>query len=753
MNAAVQIQSPSPSAVFHIYKRDVKVQVQRHERTIWLSERVVVEQAGISGDYLRTKGKSRYKASVQSAIDREKSVLPVTGKAWRYATFDGRTYYDEQYIPQRHRDKLPTPLELLGVAQGKAVTDEEVAEAVEGKLQNALECYLSHTDLLKIKEEGADGRGFAILEAGKYLRAKAYMDMATGLLAHRGYIGLGIRTRTEFYKILTSLLQREATAGEIRGIDIKNPDALRQKLSRYMKLGNDQDARRGFIVGRKWNNLNARIARPMEVVNRETGEIEEHDVHRILMEFFYMGYRPDGKQGFNKERKTALYDKYKKAMSQQGIEAMSYRSYCRYTKDIFSTIQTASARHGSKYADTVHMPYIRAKKLEYADSLWAIDGSGTKLTYQDMSSGQLRVRTLYAFYVFDVASRKILGYHLSEKRGESWEELIRPALKMAYKTSGRTMPRELVCDNASGLSKNKDSLRLMTEKLRCIAPGNSQANMAETLIRLFIHSVADQLNFAGTFNSKHIEYKGNAEGLDKNELMTQGGAEMQMAVMVERWNKAEGTDGRSPNQIYDEDKNEDTQQMSIHTYRELFGWRSTRTLSGTRGYITLTKNKEDYCYTLPQYPACMEQISKAVGSSGKPRIEVRFDKDGAGIYTLDGRHILDCEPTKEAHKSYAEATDDTRQALQTMKKTKEDAKTEINAHNASVVETAQSILQEEEPNPEPLEYNILTIGGGNVKDVTNRQQEEEMSEEMSEAEIRRARAIERRQKAGSLDKL
>ena len=74
----------------NIGQDDIIVRTFQNTSTVWVSERFICNTLGKGmDDYLRTKGRSNYKASV-SPCHRTKDILPATGKSWRYARIDGR---------------------------------------------------------------------------------------------------------------------------------------------------------------------------------------------------------------------------------------------------------------------------------------------------------------------------------------------------------------------------------------------------------------------------------------------------------------------------------------------------------------------------------------------------------------------------------------------------------------------------------------------------------------------------------------
>lgn len=79
---------------------DIIIRNSGDKQTVWLSQRLVIDVCGMSEDFLRTKARPRYKASVQACYHHH-NILPDTGKGWRWAKMESGFYYDLSRIPNR----------------------------------------------------------------------------------------------------------------------------------------------------------------------------------------------------------------------------------------------------------------------------------------------------------------------------------------------------------------------------------------------------------------------------------------------------------------------------------------------------------------------------------------------------------------------------------------------------------------------------------------------------------------------------
>ncbi len=65
----------------------------------WIAQNLLQDRLGLSDNYLRFV-RNTYKNSVPPAL-RSRSILPATGKSWRWTRINGQFYYDYDYIPNR----------------------------------------------------------------------------------------------------------------------------------------------------------------------------------------------------------------------------------------------------------------------------------------------------------------------------------------------------------------------------------------------------------------------------------------------------------------------------------------------------------------------------------------------------------------------------------------------------------------------------------------------------------------------------
>ena len=100
------------------------------------------------------------------------------------------------------------------------------------------------------------------------------------------------------------------------------------------------------------------------------------------------------------------------------------------------------------------------------------------------------------------------------------------------------------------------------------------------------------------------------------------------------------------------------------TYHYAFEHTTEIELSRYRGFVSVNHDGIRHLFTVENYETELQRISAALGNKGNAKIQVRWNETGADLYTPTGAFLLECLPTEKAHKSHAEATAETYDALQ-----------------------------------------------------------------------------------------
>lgn len=663
---------------------------QREGETLWLSQRLVCDVCGVSDSYT-WKVRSNYKNSVQNCY-KDINVLPNTGKGWRWAKMNGNFYYSYDNIPDRkptyYRSKFGTKESLkaqlneiltLNKAQYNAIIKTNILEAVKQRIDNKdIRYYMYHSAVL-----------FSSYRAKELAEARAWCDFVYDYANGENYKKLGVHTKQNFYTLCTEVLAER----KLEGLKVNNAHYLRNKIDKY-PIGSILEAR-DFLVSEKYENDNARKVGRFPIVDEETGEVFRIDIHQALMYSAYMN-----PFGSSKEALRQLYvGFYTDAIQEFGYEPVAYRTFCHHLTRFNRRIKAARQRHGVDYWRKSFLTYVPSKKLQYAHSLFAADGSGTiNYKYAD-SKGKMRTMKLYVMLISDVMSRRIVGWSVAPKGQHSEDyEMLEKALKMAIENCEYQTMFEFISDNHSAFTskESKELLTMVFNKVRNIESGNSQANPAETEFRLFKHSLKGLPNFGTSSWNVGIEGQSNPDYFNLEDLPSYEDAVLQFYEIVKKWNSTKMRDGISPNERF-ENKNPKCTEIDGRIIRRIYGNHTAVDVSYMRGFVKVSKTRgyeyrEDYLFEIPDYwDTGVEEISKALGYKKHAKVRVVWTEEMADLYTLDFKFIMSCPPAEMSSQAYIESDDMSNEALGHHLKTKKKAVEVVDDFEKMVNESMEAL--------------------------------------------------------------
>lgn len=136
--------------------------------TYWLSEAYLLRKLKhLTKRYLDEDARPAYLASVTSS-KRERDVMPDTGRAWRFARWNGQFYYCWDNIPEKRREAMGDKVEELynAVESGETKTyiqqlGERLLEMTEERMDRFIDAYLGY----KTEQTLALARAAALLDA------------------------------------------------------------------------------------------------------------------------------------------------------------------------------------------------------------------------------------------------------------------------------------------------------------------------------------------------------------------------------------------------------------------------------------------------------------------------------------------------------------------------------------------------------------------------------------------------------------
>lgn len=646
--------------------------------TVWVSQRLVMECCGISDLYSR-KIRAIYKqslpASWQKTADAADFLLGDTGKAWRWGRRAGQYYYDYDRIPDRapagYRSKLPARDELVAFVDDQNLSaSRERRTAMRNALTAAVAELEDNTDARWIQTQS--GYQIDLPVCRDYARALAWCRFITRIVRESKTADYGAATVGAFYDSCAAVLS-ELRLSNFR---VTTAASLRKKLIGFPAEVEDQ---RRWIISAKIGNNNRQIVGKYPVVDHETGEIYQFDVHEAIMLMAYVNL--DGPQ---KESLTALYhDKYVPAINEAGLLPVSERSFCRKLTSLPTRLKFDLFRHGKDYYKKHYLTYIPSEELTHAHSLFCGDGSGL-ISYRYTArkydrdtkryEEQTRTRNLYVVMITDVASGYIAGYGIApEGSSEESFEIIQDAIRMAVENGGRQTMFEFVSDNAPSFSRSasQEWLASVFNRVRRIEAGNSQANPAETYFRLFKNIVLRSCKeFVRSSHNASIIGRANTDGLSVFDYPTYNEAIAVLRERIDVWNNRSLGDGSTPAQRFAA-KNPSCHPMEACQLRQIFGTTTELSVERMRGFVTPTGAAASCMYEIPDYATTgAATIARATGNGYDSKVKVVYDDTGADLYGSDGRFIMTCPPVVKASKAYIETTPEQRQAREHLRERK-----------------------------------------------------------------------------------
>ena len=100
----------------NLLNNDIILRKYKDEERLWVSQRLVMQNCGISEGTLSDTCRKRFKKTLPKG-KKFGEFLPDTNNSWRWARVKGQFYYDYDNIPDRkpthYRSKLGTKHELL----------------------------------------------------------------------------------------------------------------------------------------------------------------------------------------------------------------------------------------------------------------------------------------------------------------------------------------------------------------------------------------------------------------------------------------------------------------------------------------------------------------------------------------------------------------------------------------------------------------------------------------------------------------
>lgn len=678
----------------------------------------------LSEEYLwkiRTLYKQSLPSSWQKVSEQDEFFLGYKeGKSWRWGRKGGQYYYDIDTIPNRqptcYRDRLPSKEALIAEVDANNLrgSRERQAEQVRS-IREQVSLLIDNNDINTFMEyEVGDLHVIDLTKARQLAASVAWCKFIKQTLSLGQHKELGFPTQADFLACCAELLAAE----RLEGLKVSTPGSLRNKIAAAPA---DERALRSFLINGRYCNDNRRVIGKFRIVDPTTGEIMTMDEHEVAIMTLWLN--PGGS---TKDTKVSLYDTYSSIMESVGKFPVKYSTFTHYINKWNHQVLSSKERHGTKHSRDKFRPYVPAKPLEYANSLWASDGSGVvPYRYQD-HHGKWRMMKLYVMMISDVASRYIAGYSYSHV-GSHKEDftMMRGAMRSALLGNGKTEVLDFISDNHGAYTSEeaKGYLQTAVRKFRTISPGNSQANPAEMMFRLFKRRFKTYFNLPETsWNARGLESMANPDYYDIMTLPTYDEAIVKLATAVEEWNNTKLSNGITPAEWFHTLKNPKAEQYSDRQFRMITGEVSRKDLSYSRSFISVERKGEEFSFSIPSDAETVGLIARHMGYASKFDVRVIWNAEGADIYTKEGVYMFTCPPTRRASKSESEADHDSLAAL---------------GYNRSKGEQFDAMLEGYSTDLENATSVLCRNYDFNVRDEATKEEYNRMREEVSAAEYNR----------------
>ncbi len=622
---------------------DIQIRSEQNGKTIWVGERLIIEKCSISDNYIRLS-RTRYK-NFLSPSQQNFDILPDNGTSWRWAKMNGTFYYAYDRIPNRapkfYRDQLPSRDELLEmVSQQQAATKSEFNNRIREEIIRRVDEFFHNEDIQFFRYSAVPA--FNPEKSVQLAQAKAWCCMIQKYTEGGRFKRIGINRKEDFYEFCTSIISDL----NLEGLKIKKAKSLRKKIHYFPSFGTDEQ--RNYLISEKYGNDNRRIVGKFKVIDPETGEIMNFDLHESIMYDLWMN--PGNPQ---KPLKVDLYQDYQSEIKRYALDSISESTFTHYLSRFGTRVMLSRERDGKSNFDKKYTPYVPAGTVKYANSIWAADGSGLKLFYKYFDkNGKCLRGTLYGVRIVDVSTGVFLGISVGEEESTA---LVREAVEMAVRVSGNYGCVEFLSDNGSAFSsaEGKELTTQICLKRRWITVGNSQANPSEMYVKWLSNKARRYSNWIALgMKAHHIDNKPNPDYLPKNEeLPTRNQAVDQFYALVKEWNSTRLD-------AYYNNFNPKLEKLREQTLRYMFGHRTKKEIEGSRGILKLEHAGQVFKFEIPDYHELIHTITKATNNVMRPVVPIIWDENGADIYSIDGRYLVTCNPSRIASKeSYEQTTE------------------------------------------------------------------------------------------------
>lgn len=316
-------------------------------------------------------------------------------------------------------------------------------------------------------------------------------------------------------------------------------------------------------------------------------------------------------------------------------------------------------RYGADKMQYDMLSYASIKRAEYANDQWQIDGWTMPFYYRDPVDK--RLKTMCLFVVMDAYSKRIVGYYVS---GSENTETILDGLEDAVRKTGE-LPFEIVSDNHSfNQTKIAGNFKEALERSGVtwtVSSNPRYKQVIERSFRTFGECYAkQQYGYTGQgIRSISPDARISQELFDKymkaGHLLTEDQIKAIAIYCVDMWNNGVGSEGKSPNQLYEESERPNSIKLGdwrrCSHFFDLF-IRDMSEITVKNGQLNIVRAGRKYEYQLTS--------DQAYKFNNKP-VTVKYIDLSEGVYMYDpstGDPVGYVKLKEKAHGALANRTEE-----------------------------------------------------------------------------------------------
>ena len=392
--------------------------IGKKSSTLWISEKFLLSVCKeLTEDYLRKRVRQMYLDSVPIK-QRDKPILPITGRSWRFSKQNGTFYYDYSFIPdkspQNYRSKLPQEADLRALRKEESIKSQVDTKDLENVVETALKSdYIAYMPLYS-----------GLSKAKELAQAASIMQSCLGYIED-SEIDM---KKNAFFILLAEILTQK---------DVKYlPQNHRRLKQKFIEL----------VGGNQVTDDSEAITDVTEIIkmprlgNSNAQKITDEEIKAWAM---ILRAKPQNYTNAHIIRQVQLMCQlHEKTTPSESWFAKLFASH--ETKSLTASGRFGNSRHGQRYR-----AYNPIERPLFAGDCWEMDGSRIQFISwkeKDEKTGKTKEKFLYVVVVRDVYSGAILGccFCINESR-----YAYAMALKMAVENAGY-LPYELVTDKFPG---------------------------------------------------------------------------------------------------------------------------------------------------------------------------------------------------------------------------------------------------------------------------------------------------------------